>query len=154
MKTISKSQFRIGIFLFLSYSFGIETINVFIHSCSWSLENHTRIQTKMSKVYTRFQTKTAKTVPFGRHIPIPIWLIKGSTPPPYPTRTRTTPFLQNSDIPMVWDFPDTWKLSLRFPVAGWSVVKSHIPVKKKKIGKNQLAERYADCSSILKMFRI
>ena len=46
-------------FLFLSYSFGIEMINTFIHSHS-SLENHTRFQTKMGKVYTRFQTKTAQ----------------------------------------------------------------------------------------------
>ena len=45
------------IFLFLSYSFGIETINTFIHSRS-SFENHTRFQTKMQgKIYTRFQTK-------------------------------------------------------------------------------------------------
>ena len=44
-------------FLFL-YSFGIETINTFIHSRS-SLENH-----------TRFQTKTAqKRYPLERHIP-------------------------------------------------------------------------------------
>ena len=65
-------------FLFLSYSFGIETVNTFIHSRS-SLENHTRFQTKMGKVYTRFQTKTAqKPYPLGRHIPI--WLIKGVPP--------------------------------------------------------------------------
>ena len=43
---------------------------VFIHSRS-SLKNHTRFQTKMDKVYTRFQTKTAqKHHPMGRHIPI------------------------------------------------------------------------------------
>ena len=37
-----------------------------------SLENDTQIQTKIGKVYTRFQTKTAqKTIPLlGRHIPI------------------------------------------------------------------------------------
>ena len=46
-------------FLFLSYSFGIETVNTFIHSGS-SLENHTRFQTKIGKVCTRFQTKTAQ----------------------------------------------------------------------------------------------
>ena len=47
----------------------IETINTFIHSRS-SLVNHTRFQTKMGKVYTRFQTKTAqKPYPTGRHIP-------------------------------------------------------------------------------------
>ena len=35
------------------------------------LENHTRIQTKISKVYTRFQTKTAqKPYPLERHIPL------------------------------------------------------------------------------------
>ena len=55
----SSNPFRIRIFLFLSYSFGIETINTFIHSRS-SLENHTRFQTKMGKVYARFQNKTAQ----------------------------------------------------------------------------------------------
>ena len=46
--------------IFLSFIFGIETTNAFIHS-----------QTKMGKVYTRFQTQTAqKLYPFGRHIPI------------------------------------------------------------------------------------
>ena len=54
---------RIGIFLFLSYSFGTETINTFVHSRN-ALENHTRFQTKMSKVYSHFQTKTAEK-PFG-----------------------------------------------------------------------------------------
>ena len=61
----SSSPFRIPIFFFLSYSFGIETIKTFIQLRS-SLKNHTRFQTKMSKVYTRFQTKTAqKTLPDG-----------------------------------------------------------------------------------------
>ena len=65
----SSNPFRIGIFLFLSYSFGIETINTFILSSS-SLENHTRFQTKMGKVYTRFQSKTAqKPHLMVRHIP-------------------------------------------------------------------------------------
>ena len=53
-------------FEFISHSFGIETINMFIHSRS-SLENHIRFQTKMGKVYTRFQTKAAqKPYPKGR----------------------------------------------------------------------------------------
>ena len=61
-------------------SFGIETINTLIHSRS-SLENHTRFLTKMDKVYTRFQTKTAqKPYSSGRHIPIR--LVQGRTPPP------------------------------------------------------------------------
>ena len=69
------NPFRIRIFLFRSYSFGIETITTtFISSCS-SLENHTRFRTKMGKVYIRFQTKKAqKPYPLmGRQIPI--WLI-------------------------------------------------------------------------------
>ena len=53
------NPFRIRIFLFLSYSSGIETISTFIHSRS-SLENRTRFQTKMGKVFSRFQTKTRK----------------------------------------------------------------------------------------------
>ena len=53
------------LFLFLSYSFGIETIKTFIHSRN-SLETHTRFQTKMGKVYTRFKTKNgARTLPYG-----------------------------------------------------------------------------------------
>ena len=47
---------------------GIDTIDTFIHSCS-SLENHTRFQTKMGKVYTCFHTKTAqKPYPMGQQI--------------------------------------------------------------------------------------
>ena len=38
-------------FYFVSYSFGIERITRFVNSSS-SLENHTRFQTKMGKVYT------------------------------------------------------------------------------------------------------
>ena len=43
----SANPLKIRTFLFLSYSFGIETINTFIHSRSRSLENHTRFQTNM-----------------------------------------------------------------------------------------------------------
>ena len=50
------------IFLFLSYSFGIETNNAFIHSSS-SLESHSRFQTKMGKVYTSFQTRMVQNHP-------------------------------------------------------------------------------------------
>ena len=55
----SSNPFRIRILLFLSYSFAIETMNTFIHSCN-SLKNYIRLQTKMGKVYTRFQTKMGK----------------------------------------------------------------------------------------------
>ena len=72
---------RIRIFLFLSYSFEIETINTFIHSRS-CLENHTRFQTKMGKVYTRVQTKTAqKPLPGGAAYTFMAY-IKENAPPP------------------------------------------------------------------------
>ena len=53
LKSISNSHI-----IFLSYLFGIETTETFTRSHS-SLENHTRFQTKMCKVYPRFQTETA-----------------------------------------------------------------------------------------------
>ena len=56
---ILSNAFWIRIFLLHSYSCGIETINTFIHSHS-SLENHTRFQTKMGKVYTCSRPKTTK----------------------------------------------------------------------------------------------
>ena len=63
-KKLCQNPFRILIFLFLSYSFGVETINTFLHSCS-SLKINARFQTKISQVYTRFQTRNgAKTLPF------------------------------------------------------------------------------------------
>ena len=75
----NRNQFLIRMFLFLSYSFGIEIINSFLNSSRRSLENHTRFQTKMGKVCTRLQTETAqKPYPLGRHVPSmrassPIW---------------------------------------------------------------------------------
>ena len=69
-QTDSLNPFGIRIFLFLPYSFGIETMNTFIQSRS-SLKNHTRFQTKLGKAYTRFESKTVqKPYPVGRHIPI------------------------------------------------------------------------------------
>ena len=52
---------------------------MFIHSRK-SLENHTRVEAKMGKVYTRFQTKTAKKTPHPMGRNIPIWLIKAVPP--------------------------------------------------------------------------
>ena len=100
----SSNPFRIRIFLFLSYSFGIETINTFIHSRS-SLENHTRFQTKMGKVYTRFQTKTAqKPYPMGQHIPV---AYMGEYPPPplpgvYLRRSFFTLLVSLRASPPIW----------------------------------------------------
>ena len=78
-KKNSSTPFRICIFLFLSYSFGIETINTFIRSHS-SLENHTRFQTKLGKI-SRFQTKTAqKPYSLGQQIPTVYGSCKGVPP--------------------------------------------------------------------------
>ena len=52
LKLTSNSHITLS-FLSCSYSFEIETINMFI--CIHSLENHNRIQTKIGKVYTPFQ---------------------------------------------------------------------------------------------------
>ena len=54
LKSISNSHVT------LSFpSLGIETTNTLIHNRS-SVVNHTRFQTKMGKVYNRFQTKTGQ----------------------------------------------------------------------------------------------
>ena len=82
-QNIFSNAFRI--FLFPSYSFGIETINTFIRFRS-SLENHARFQNKIGKVYTRFQTKTAqKPHPWGWHIPIKAYIRLYPPPPLSPT---------------------------------------------------------------------
>ena len=52
-KNVLKSTSNSRISLSFLSSFGIEMINVFIHSRSF-LENHARLQTKTGKVYTRF----------------------------------------------------------------------------------------------------
>ena len=60
----------------LSYLFGIETITTSIHSRSFQ-ENHTRFQTKMGKVCTCFQIKTAqKSSPLGWHPTPPLRKLK------------------------------------------------------------------------------
>ena len=56
-------------FEFAHFYLGIETINTSIHvRTRSSLENHTRFQTKMVKVF--FDQKGPKTVPFGEYLPI------------------------------------------------------------------------------------
>ena len=51
-------------FLFLSYSFGIETINTFINARGF-LENHTRFKTKMGKAYPFSDQNGAKSLADG-----------------------------------------------------------------------------------------
>ena len=51
-------------FLFLSYSFGIETINTFINTRGF-LENHTRFKTKMGKAYPFSDQNGVKPVADG-----------------------------------------------------------------------------------------
>ena len=68
-KKISENPFRIRAFLFLSYSFGIETINTFIHSCG-SLDNHTRFQEeKEQKSYPLGGAHTYSYVAYAREYP-------------------------------------------------------------------------------------
>ena len=56
-----KIHFEFAYFPFLSYSFGIKTINRFIHS-----KTIAQFQTKVGKVHTSFQTEMAeKPYPFG-----------------------------------------------------------------------------------------
>ena len=85
-KNYSK-PFRIRIFFSLSYSFGIETIK-YVPRLRRSLENHTRFQTKMGKVCTHFQTKTAqKPYPMGQYITYMAYL--WHYPPPLRRRCQT-----------------------------------------------------------------
>ena len=79
-RTISPNAYPIRKFLLRSYSFGVETINKFIHPRS-SIENHTRFQVKMGKEYTRFQTrKDKKTLHFWA---VHVYMAYiGESPPP------------------------------------------------------------------------
>ena len=82
----SANPLRIRIFLFLSYSFGIETINTFIHSRR-SLENQTWFQINMGKSYTRFKTKKPQK-PYAdgvAHFPSPL-------PPPFGPNCSLNPY--------------------------------------------------------------
>ena len=80
----NENDLLIRTFLFLSYPFGIKRINTFMLSRS-SLENHIRFHTKMGKVSTHFQTKTAqKPYPLGRHIPYMAYTREKPPPPPPP----------------------------------------------------------------------
>ena len=86
-QTISSNEFRIRIFPIHSYSFGIETIDTFIHF-RISLEKHTLFQTKMGKMYTRFHTKTAqKPLLFGAAHTHMAFLRERSSPPPPGTKS-------------------------------------------------------------------
>ena len=69
LKSIPDSHITLS-FLFIWNS---EATNTLTHHRS-SFVNHARFQTKMSKVYTLFQTKTEKKpYPMGRHMPT--WLL-------------------------------------------------------------------------------
>ena len=71
-------------YFYFTFFIGIEMITTFTHSRS-SLENHTQFQTKMGKVYTRFQTKTAKkTLPDGEAHTYIAYIREYPTPPPPP----------------------------------------------------------------------
>ena len=92
-KSISNSNISLSFFLIWNWN----DTDTFIRSRS-SLENYTRFQAKMGKVYTRFQTKTApKLNPMAWHIPIQPTTQGGTPPPPLGTGpmfvTRSSLFL-------------------------------------------------------------
>ena len=72
------NPFPIRIFLFLSYSFGIETINTFKHSVvPYKTKPDSRLE--RAKCLPLFKTKTAQK-PYSMERHIAIWLIYGSIP--------------------------------------------------------------------------
>ena len=77
------NPFLIRIFLFLSLLIW-NWNNKYVHTICSSLKNHTRYPDQNGQsVSDPFWTKTAeKPYPMGQDIPI--WLMKGSTPPPPP----------------------------------------------------------------------
>ena len=99
-------------------------------------------------VYTRFQTKTAKTIPLGRHIPIPIWLIKGST---HSHLGPNNTLLGKQWHPHSLGFSRHMKTKLE--VSDCRLECSQISHScERKLERKRLAERYTDCSSVFKMF--
>ena len=62
IQAISNSHISLSFLLIWNWN------DKYVHTLRSSLEDHTRYQTKMGKVYTRFQTKTAqKPYPMGQH---------------------------------------------------------------------------------------
>ena len=81
----SANPLKIRTFLFLSYPFGIEAINTFIHSRR-SLENQTCFQINKGKSYTRLKTKKPQK-PYAdgaAHTPPP--------PPPFGPNCSLNPY--------------------------------------------------------------
>ena len=122
----SSNLFRTCIFLFLSYSFGIETINTFIHSRS-SLENHTRFKTKIGEVYTPFQTKTAqKPYPMGRwgRTYLYSWY-KGVSSPPGRLMLLSLTMMKNrllaSQVSLEKRDSVLWRILIRLPFKSWRI---------------------------------
>ena len=77
LKSISNSH------IILSFLFIWNWNDKYVHALPNSLENHTRIQTKIGKVYARFQSKTAqKPYPWGRYIPVRQMYVCTAPPPP------------------------------------------------------------------------
>ena len=81
--------FRIRIFLFLSYSFGIETISTFIHSVVPS-KTIPDFRPKWAKSVTVFRPKRAKTLPDGAAHTYMAYIRKYPPPPPGATAAATT----------------------------------------------------------------
>ena len=118
---IFSSNYTFWILLFLYYSFGVEKTNTFIRPRG-SLENHTRFKTIMVKIYTRFQTKTArKPYPLGRHNLYSLY--RGVPhPPPPPPRGRETN--SHNNFHQVFSVNERlWKTATKTPATRTSVNK-------------------------------
>ena len=65
IQSISNSHISLSFLLIWNWN------DKYVHSLCISLENHTRFQTKVGKVYTGFQLDQngAKTLPDGRNVP-------------------------------------------------------------------------------------
>ena len=83
----SSNAFRIHIFLFRSYSFGIETITTFIRSRN-SLENSTIPDQNEQRVYPFSDQKGPKTIPFGAAHTYMVYIRDYLPPRSFPFRVR------------------------------------------------------------------
>ena len=90
----SSNPFRIHMFLFLSYSFGIEAINTFINTRAF-LENHIRFQTKMGKAYPFSDQNGVKPVADGAAHTYIDYIRGYSLPPPHPPWQKCLRFVED-----------------------------------------------------------
>ena len=114
--------------LFPSYSFGIEKINTF--TLRSSLENHTRFQTKMGKVYS--DQNDTKILP-GWAVHTYMALVKEYPPPPPAPTGSTMKFQSSSTFALS---PCNFLRSLISSVKGCLVKDRLVVVKRGRVAEN------------------